>query len=377
MKCFILNNIKRKSTSSSANNIIFKTVSYTQPSIKYSNKIIRNFSSANNNNNNNKIKENSNNKENDENLMVPPRSKLSKELESLGAYLPNEEYTEEIEFDDDDNYNEEEYYEEDDNNNNNKNNEIINVEKERNVKEKEEKQEEEEEEQQRQHLQEEERIKRGKKFQDMIYRIKENHELSNKHSVDLLNGVDEFDSFEEIERKVEEKLKLKYQEKMKTLDSMDEADFIYKDKEKVDLYNKISENFIKADTHFETPFETTDRQLENNQLLKPMGLSSMIANDSPFNKVSQNDDISSRISKIKQRIQKDKLTNHRINGENLVNLFSLYREDPILNNPQSLAKKFNLSEKSVENLLKYATIPIIVKFNTGIKSGHWNVIYET
>ncbi|KAM9965115.1 hypothetical protein ACTFIW_004916 [Dictyostelium discoideum] len=350
MKCFILNNIKRKNIP----NNIFKT-SYTHPSFNNSNNIIRNFSS--NNNNNNKINENSNN-EKDENLIIPSRSKLSKELESLGAYLPNEEYTEEVEFDDD-----EEYYE--DENDNNENNEI--------------KEEEKEEEVENQLNEKGVIIKGGVKFQDMIYRIKENHELSNKHSIDLFNDVGEMDSFEEIERKVEERLKKKYQEKMEILDSMDQSDFIYKDNEKVDLYNKISENFIKADTHFETPFEITDKQLENNQLIKPNGLSSMIISnsDSAFNKVTQSDDISSRISKIKQRIQKDKLTNHRINGEDLVNLFSLYREDPILNNAQFLAKKFNLSEKSVENLLKYTTIPIIVKFNTGIKSGHWNVIYET
>ncbi|KAN0037223.1 hypothetical protein ACTFIV_002559 [Dictyostelium citrinum] len=375
MKCFILNNIKRKNIPS---NIIFNTTLFTHPSFNNSNNIIRNFSSTtnSNNNNNNKINENSNNNENDENLMIPPRRKLSKELESLGAYLPNEEYTEEVEFDDD--YDDQEEYYEDDNENFVDNNNKKNINNNNNEIEEDQPQQQQQQQQQQQINEEEkERIKRGKKFQDMIYRIKENHELSNKHSVDLLNDVGEFDSFEEIERKVEERLKMKYQEKMKTLDSMDQADFIYKDKEKVDLYNKISDNFIKADTHFETPFETTDKQLENNELLKPIGLSSMITNDSSFNKVTQSDDISSRISKIKQRIQKDKLTNHRINGENLVNLFSLYREDPIINNPQSLAKKFNLSEKSVENLLKYTTIPIIVKFNTGIKSGHWNVIYET
>ncbi|EGC28289.1 hypothetical protein DICPUDRAFT_90989 [Dictyostelium purpureum] len=339
----ILNQLKRTPTTfinNNKNSKIINTIYLNHFNNK--NIIYRNFSNSIDNNNDNK-----------------PKFRISKELESLGVYYSSEENN--TEFTED--------YEENED-------EDVHDEKEDQTVQK----------QYHEHFQKlnqedltqfgnfEEYLQNGKKFQDMIYRIKDNFEQSQVERKRLSLEDLEFESFEDLEKKIEKKMADQYEEKEKKLSTLTESDFLDYDKNKVEVFNKVSDSFISAKTHFETPFENTEKRLESNQIKDlPEGIDNMMTDGLS---IDQRGGIASRISKIKQKISKEKLNVNRISGEDLNELFSLYREDPINNNAESLSKKYNVNQKSIENLLKYTTIPIIVKYNTGLKTGHWNVVFE-
>ncbi|GAM24725.1 hypothetical protein SAMD00019534_079000 [Acytostelium subglobosum LB1] len=173
--------------------------------------------------------------------------------------------------------------------------------------------------------------------------------------------VDDYQSFEQLE----ERWQVEYEKKQEALDQMTPSDFTEKNDQKVELYNTISNRFSVVDEsqhiHFNKP--------EDNQIPH-------YSDQLPDVNIESNDDLSTRISKIKQRMVKNKVASGRVTMDIMNTIYQLHREDPVTNNAQTLAQRFALDTKATESLLKYFTVPIIVKYNTGVKSGHWSVVFE-
>ncbi|KAF2077168.1 hypothetical protein CYY_001553 [Polysphondylium violaceum] len=180
--------------------------------------------------------------------------------------------------------------------------------------------------------------------------------IESQSILELLDQPEHQLSFEQIQVNLEQRLQNTFTEKRDIVSKITRDDFIFKDQEGVDLYTKVSDQFIPADAivNHENPI-----LLKNEDTVEPT-----------------RDNISARLSKIKQRISKEKLKTGRLSGDKIENLFSLYREDPIKNSVDSLSKQFDVDPKVLENVFKYATVPIVVKLNTGLKTAHWNVIFE-
>ncbi|KYQ90330.1 hypothetical protein DLAC_08937 [Tieghemostelium lacteum] len=251
-----------------------------------------------------------NNSKNSTDIPSPSKYKLSKELEDLGVYLPkDEEYYDDV----DEEYDEPEEKEQEVTLDNNE-----------------------------------------KSLDDMLYKIKNNYELQESQKEFLRD--EDFESFEQMEKRIEENLKKKYKEKVQNLSELSQIDPRYKDEEQVKFYNKLSENFIPVDQHYHHQPPPSGSTLDSRAM--------------------DSNDVTSRISKIKERIQKEKLNRGRLSFEEIENLFSLYREDPKKYNLEVLADKFAINQHVLTNILRYSTTPIVVRYNTGLKTAHWNVIFE-
>ncbi|EGG17120.1 hypothetical protein DFA_08102 [Cavenderia fasciculata] len=293
-------------------------------------------------------------------------SVLSKELRELGVYLPEEMedayYEEEFEEEDDEEIDGEDEEvdksqgEEDD---------IIDLDKKK-----------------KNELTEQEY--RMKKLLDMV-------KLQEKHNPVIFEQA-QSKTYEELQAEWEEQ---QYQKKVEALNKIDfNQEFIVKDTDRSNLFDTVNNQFTAIDrSNNQIQFKNDNNNSvnNNNNQNNNSGNSSSPRitsrrqhfnqldksnDDLPDVDISRNDDLSTRLSKIKNKLAKDKMISGRLNVEELSNFYELYRTDPQTNNSQSLADKYSITNDTAQQLLKYYSVPVIVKYNTGTKSAHWSVTFE-
>eukprot|EP01133_Synstelium_polycarpum_P014385 gene14385-16974_t len=125
-----------------------------------------------------------------------------------------------------------------------------------------------------------------------------------------------------------------------------------------------------------TSFEDLEAEPNNRKLAQQENEGRDFSDDMPPVNIEANDNVSDRLAKIKQKLLKDKLIEGKLSVEEINEFYELHREDALTNDVEALSKRFRLDTKTASNLLRYYSVPVIVKYNTGMKSGHWSVIFE-
>ncbi|EFA77808.1 hypothetical protein PPL_09306 [Heterostelium album PN500] len=201
------------------------------------------------------------------------------------------------------------------------------------------------------------------------------HQQNAQALTDKIRGIDESNLFgnvpvRDIAEAQQEWDHAEYENKQKMLGDITHIDLEDKVPERVELYNEISNRFSVVDDERHIHFRDED---------EPSTSSSSephFSDQIPAINIASNDDLSTRISKIRQRLQKNQSLSGRLTVEDINKMYQLYREDPELNSAESLAQRFSLDVGATKNMLQYFAVPIVVKYNTGVKSGHWSVIFE-